>query len=109
MIKDVKSVIDEFQQVINMTPEELESWLDTDESKEVGQKEGEEESIGHKSGKRIIQLLQEKQDEYTDDDLSHMKKVVSYVHRHLAQRPSGDIEDTPWRYSLKNWGHEPLK
>ena len=109
MIKDVKSVIDEFQQVINMTPEELESWLDTDESKEVGQKEGEEESIGHKSGKRIIQLLQKKQDEYTDDDLSHMKKVVSYVHRHLAQRPSGDIEDTRWRYSLKNWGHEPLK
>ena len=109
MIKDVKSVIDEFQQVINMTPEELESWLDTEESKEVGQKEGEEESIGHKSGKRIIQLLQKKQDEYTDADLSHMKKVVSYVHRHLAQRPSGDIEDTPWRYSLKNWGHEPLK
>ena len=109
MSKDVKSVIDEFQQVINMTAEELESWLDTDESKEVGQKQGEEESIGHKSGKRIIQLLQKKQDEYTDDDLSHMKKVVSYVHRHLAQRPSGDIEDTPWRYSLKNWGHEPLK
>ncbi len=109
MSKDVKSVIDEFQQVINMTPEELESWLDTEESKEVGQKEGEEESIGHKSGKRIIQLLQKKQDEYTEDDLSHMKKVVSYVHRHLAQRPSGDIEDTRWRYSLKNWGHEPLK
>ena len=42
MSKDVKSVIDEFQQVINMTPEELESWLDTEESKEVGQKEGEE-------------------------------------------------------------------
>ncbi|HCF29805.1 MAG TPA: DNA-binding protein [Cyanobacteria bacterium UBA11049] len=109
MSKDVKSVIDEFQQVINMTPEELVSWLDTEESKEVGQKEGEEESIGHKSGKRIIQLLQKKQDEYTEDDLSHMKKVVSYVHRHLAQRPSGDIEDTRWRYSLKNWGHEPLK
>lgn len=109
MSKDVKPVIDEFQQVINMTAEELESWLDTDESKEVGQKEGDEESIGHKSGKRIIQLLQKKQDEYTDDDLSHMKKVVSYVHRHLAQHPSGDIEDTRWRYSLKNWGHEPLK
>ena len=92
MSKDVKSVIDEFHQVINMAPEELESWLDTDESKEVGQKEGEEESIGHKSGKRIIQLLQKKQDEYTDDDLSHMKKVVSYVHRHLAQRPSNRVK-----------------
>jgi len=32
-----------------------------------------------------------------------------YVHRHLAHRPSGDVERTPWRYSLMNWGHDPLK
>ncbi len=38
-----------------------------------------------------------------------MAKVVGYVHRHLAQRPEGDIEETPWRYSLMNWGHDPLK
>ncbi len=38
-----------------------------------------------------------------------MRKVVSYVHRHLAQRPDGDVSDTPWRYSLMNWGHDPLK
>ncbi len=109
MSNDVKSIIDEFNQVVNMTAKELESWLDTDESKAVGQKDGEDESIGHQSGRRIVQLLQKKQDEYTDDDLSHMKKVISYVHRHSAQRPSGDIKDTRWRYSLKNWGHEPLK
>jgi hypothetical protein len=29
--------------------------------------------------------------------------------RHSAQRPSGDVKDTRWRYSLKNWGHDPLK
>lgn len=29
------------------------------------------------------------------------------THRHLAQRPIGDIGDTPWRYSLMNWGHDP--
>ena len=108
MSNDVKSVIDEFHQVVNMTPKELESWLDTDDSKSVGQKDGDDESIGHKSGKHIIQLLQKKQDEYTDDDLSHMKKVISYVHRHSAQRPSSDIENSRWRYSLKNWGHDPL-
>jgi hypothetical protein len=28
----------------------------------------------------------------TDDD-AHMRKVVGYVHRHLAQRPSGDVTD----------------
>ncbi|NEQ23777.1 MAG: DUF3140 domain-containing protein, partial [Microcoleus sp. SIO2G3] len=38
-----------------------------------------------------------------------MKRVISYIHRHSAQRPDGDIEHTRWRYSLKNWGHDPLK
>lgn len=108
MSSDRKSVIDEFHQAVNMTPHELESWLDTDESISVGQKDGDDESIGHKSGRRIIELLH-KQDEYTDDDLAHMKKVISYVHRHSAQKPSGDVEHTRWRYSLKNWGHDPLK
>jgi hypothetical protein len=31
------------------------------------------------------------------------------VHRHQAQQPSGDVEDSTWRYSLLNWGHDPLK
>jgi hypothetical protein len=38
-----------------------------------------------------------------------MAKVVGYVNRHLKQRPGGDVEDTHWRYSLMNWGHDPLK
>lgn len=109
MNKEIKSVIEEFHQTVNMTPKELESWLETEESQSVGQKDGDDESIGHKSGRLIIQILQKKQDDYTDDDLSHMKKVISYVHRHSAQQPSGDIKDSRWRYSLKNWGHEPLK
>jgi len=108
MSDDSKATIDEFLNVVNMTPKELETWLDTDESQSVGQKDGDDESIGHKSGKRIVELLHKKSD-YTDDDLSHMKKVISYVHRHTAQKPSSDIEDSRWRYSLKNWGHDPLK
>jgi hypothetical protein len=31
-------------------------------------------------------------------------------HRHLAQRPTKErIEDSRWRYSLMNWGHDPCK
>jgi hypothetical protein len=37
-----------------------------------------------------------------------MKKVISYIHLHLAQKPNGDVENTHWRYSLMNWGHDPL-
>ena len=38
-----------------------------------------------------------------------MKKVISYVHRHAAQRQNGDVTQMRWRFSLMNWGHDPLK
>jgi hypothetical protein len=107
--QEQKDTIQEFRNVVNMTPKELEEWLQTEASQSVGQKEGNSESIGHQSGKRIIEILRKKQAEYTQDDLAHMKRVISYVHRHRAQPPSGEIKDTRWRYSLMNWGHDPLK
>jgi hypothetical protein len=27
----------------------------------------------------------------------------------LAQRPHGNIDESAWRYSLMNWGHDPAK
>ena len=98
----------DFGDAVNMTAATLEKWLDTDESKEVGDKQS-GESTGHASGRRIVSLLRKKRDDLTDDDIKHMRKVVGYVHRHLAQRPGGDVEDSRWRYSLMNWGHDPLK
>ncbi|MGZ5363379.1 MAG: DUF3140 domain-containing protein [Mycobacterium sp.] len=38
-----------------------------------------------------------------------MHKVIGCAHRHLAQRPSGEIGESAWRYSLMNWGHDPCK
>lgn len=100
----------EFGDVVNMAPAELERWLDRDESKEVGAKdEPGDESVGHASGRRIVAIKRTKKADLTDDDYAHMRKVVGYVRRHLAQRPDGDVTDTPWRYSLMNWGHDPLK
>lgn len=92
-----------------MAPKELEEWLTTKESKEVGQDSGDGESIGHKSGKRIIDIKKTKKDNLIQEDYDHMNKVIGYVKRHVAQEPSGDVENTPWYYSLKNWGHDPLK
>lgn len=93
-----------------MTAGELEKWLGTEESQSVGQKDGDGESTGHASGRRIVELLRTKKGDLDDDDLAHMRKVHGYVARHLAQRPSGeDAETSRWRYSLMNWGHDPLK
>lgn len=100
--------IDEFGDAVNMTPRGLKDWLGTEESKRVGQSDGDGESVGHASGRRIVELLEKRKADLADDDVAHMRKVVGYVHRHLKQRPSGDVTDTPWRYSLMNWGHDPL-
>ena len=103
-------VLKEFKELVNMTPAALEKWLETSQSKEVGFKnEGESESVGHQSGKKIIDLLQSKKSDLTDADFQHMHKVISYIKRHSAQRPDGDVKETRWRYSLMNWGHDPLK
>ena len=99
----------DFHDTVNMTATELEKWLDSDESKDVGQKSGNTESTGHASGRRIVKLLRAKKTDLTDDDYGHMRKVVGYARRHLAQRPSGDISESNWRYSLMNWGHDPKK
>ncbi len=106
--EDKAAVRAEFKEAVTMTAKQLESWLKTDESRSVGQTpEGEAESTGHGEGRRIVEILHRKQADLSDDDYAHMAKVVGYVHRHLKQRPSGDVTETRWRYSLKNWGHDP--
>ena len=103
-----KEIRQDFREAVNMSPSELESWLDTEESKSVGDSEN-GESTGHRSGRRILEIKDRTVDELTDADHEHMQKVVGYVNRHLAQRPEGDVSETSWRYSLMNWGHDPLK
>ena len=97
-----------FRDEVNMSPRQLEDWLGTDESKQAGQHDGGGESVGHESGRRIVEILRTRRADLSDDDYRHMRKVVGYIHRHRAQQPSGDVTDTPWRHSLMNWGHDPL-
>lgn len=105
-----QTTLQEFKDAVNLSAKELETWLKTEESQSVGMKEHEsDESTGHQSGRRTVELLHKKKSDYTEDDYNHMRRVVSYVHRHLAQKPSGDIQHSHWRYSLKNWGHDPIK
>ena len=105
MAKDQAQIQEEFFDLVNMTSRQLGEWLETDAAKSVGQDSGDGESKGHKSGRRILALKEK--DSFTDDDFEHMNKVVSYIKRHSAQRPSGDVKESDWRYSLMNWGHDP--
>ena len=109
-VDDPAAVVRDFKAAVNMTPAALEKWLATGESRAVGIAHGEGvESVGHHTGRRIVELLRKSASELSDDDLAHMRKVVGCVHRDLAQRPGGDVRHTRWRWSLMNWGHDPLE
>ena len=81
--------------------------------KGAGWKSGaDEETVGHESGRKIMYvpsstaeyyadvLLRDilernpnkEEDKYTEEDLQHMRKVVSYCKRHLAQEDK--LKDT---------------
>jgi hypothetical protein len=106
---DRQTIAAAFARAVNMKAAELETWLETDESRSVGfRREGAAESVGHASGRRIVAILRTPEPERTEEDWAHMRKVVGFVRRHRAQEPSNPVTSR-WRYALMNWGCDPLK
>lgn len=106
--KSRQQIWDEWQDAVNMAPREIEDWLQTEQSRSVGDT-GDAHSTGRQSARRIIGIKKTRKADLTDDQWDHMAKVVGYVKRHCAQVPSGEVAHSKWRYSLMNWGHDPLK
>lgn len=97
-----------FRKAVNRTAAALLRWLETAQSKRVGSKnDGDGESVDHHSGRGIVGPFRTPKADLSAADIAHMRKVVGFVHRHLAQRSKGDVSETPWRFSLMNWGHDP--
>ncbi|MGP3698591.1 DUF3140 domain-containing protein [Rhodobacter sp. NSM] len=110
MTKSRDQIWTEWQELVNMPPADLERWLDTEESHGVGDTSSDGESTGHRSGRRIVQIKHKRKADLAEDDWNHMGHVVGYIRRHTAQGgPVDDKEHSRWRYSLMNWGHDPLK
>ncbi|KAI2473488.1 hypothetical protein F4781DRAFT_193172 [Annulohypoxylon bovei var. microspora] len=116
MVKDTQTVIEEFNDIVNMSASDLETWLKDGASESAGwsKSDGSGETIGHESGRKIIAILKKNPrknpDKYDEDDVDHMRRVVAYCKRHLAQegRAKQDPDGKSAR-SLKNWGHDPSK
>nr|RBR02058.1 hypothetical protein FVER53263_11604 [Fusarium verticillioides] len=121
-MKGNDEVIQEFNEVVNMTASELEKWLKSDDSNSAGWPKEDEngETVGHDSGRKIVEILKEnpkkEPEKYTDEQVEHMRKVVSYCKRHLAQETKANNDKSPEEVkktksyaSLKNWGHDFLK
>ncbi|KAH6691400.1 DNA-binding protein [Plectosphaerella plurivora] len=123
-MKPSEEVISEFNEYVNMTADELEKWLKSGDSNSAGwpkdDAEGDGETVGHDSGRKIVEILRENPDKdadkYTEEQVEHMRKVVAYCKRHLAQEAKGnsekseeEVKKTKSYASLKNWGHDFLK
>ncbi|KAJ4215495.1 hypothetical protein NW759_009915 [Fusarium solani] len=121
-MKGKDQVIQEFNDLVNMSASELERWLKSDDSNSAGWPKEDEngETVGHDSGRKIVEILKEnpekEAEKYTDEQVEHMRKVVSYCKRHLAQETKGnseksaeEVKKTKSYASLKNWGHDFLK
>ncbi|KAI0931178.1 hypothetical protein AcW1_001350 [Taiwanofungus camphoratus] len=114
MVKSKEDVIAQFNEQVNMTAEELQKWLDNPESKKAGT------GVGVDSGHKIIEILKRNPgkdpEKYEEDDIEHMRKVVAYNGRHMAQedhlkdtKTKEELEHTKSTISMKNWGHDPMK
>jgi hypothetical protein len=130
----------EFNELVNMSASDLEAWLKEEDSQSAGWSKGDGsgETTGHersvpprflpcglisanpcaesrmKSGRKIIEILKKnpKKDpsKYDEEDLVHMRRVVAYCKRHLAQEGKAKEDpDSKSARSLKNWGHDPQK
>ncbi|KAF5862578.1 hypothetical protein ETB97_011482 [Aspergillus alliaceus] len=114
MVKAKDTVIEEFNDMVNMTPNELHDWLKDEQSQSSGWTGSSGETIGHQSGRKIVSILEHNPskdpEHYTDEDIDHMRKVVSYCKRHLAQEAEAKQDPNSKSHrSLKNWGHDPFK
>ncbi|MFP7673979.1 DUF3140 domain-containing protein [Marivita sp. S0852] len=107
--KSHDEIWNEWQDLVNMSPSEIEDWLKTDDSKSVGDT-GDASSTGRESGRRIVAIKRTRKADLSDDQWDHMAKVIGYIKRHCSQGgPDEDVQSSKWRYSLMNWGHDPLK
>jgi hypothetical protein len=108
---DHAQVYRDFHDAVNMAAAEIAQWLETEESRKVGFKRDGGESVGHASGRRIVTILRTNKADLDGGDYAHMRKVIGFVRRHRAQGPHEEhrIPGSRWRYSLMNWGHDPLR
>ncbi|QKX59714.1 uncharacterized protein TRUGW13939_06854 [Talaromyces rugulosus] len=117
MVKDTNTVIEEFNSLVNMSASELGDWLQGKQSQSSGWSKpdlSDNETIGHESGRKIVSILQKNPckdpDRYDGEDIQHMRRVVAYCKRHLAQEGVAKQNTNSKSYkSMKNWGHDPLK
>lgn len=105
---DIELVWDEFHQAVNMTSDELRTWLLTDASGTDAMPA--DPGLGlPEVGRKVVRLLGKRKVDLTEDDVATMRQVIDYVEDRRAAEPPEGARNDEWRHSLMTVGHDPLK
>ncbi|GEO03146.1 DNA-binding protein [Adhaeribacter aerolatus] len=109
-VRTREDVYTEFKTLVNMSPLELENWLETKTSRTPGQDTCESELvIDKKISRKLIKILLKKKIMLTKGEYECMDTIVNHINQLYNHKPTNDILVSNWRYALMNLGHDPLK
>ena len=109
-VRTREDVYAEFRALVNMSPLELENWLETKTSRIPSQETRESELvIDKKFSRKLIKILLKRKVMLTKGEYEYMDTVVNHIKKLYNHKPAEDILTSDWRYALMNLGHDPLK
>ena len=104
-----------WKKLINMSANEIQSFLDSEEGKKAGLSRSEAKGPikrGRDSGRAIIRMLNTPKDKWTENDWKWANRQISFISRMKgAKGPLRDEKGNRTRKttSLMIWGHNPEK
>ena len=100
---------EDFHRLVNMTSDELRTWLLTDASGEEAFPPAGPGPGVSELGARVVDVLRKRKVDLTAGDAEVMQEVVDFVEDRLENRPPDAEQDEAWRHALMTVGHDPLR
>jgi hypothetical protein len=110
IVRTREDIFSEFRAKVNMSPMEMENWLETKTSKAPGDDSCLSELvIDRKTSQKIIKMLLKRKVMLTKGDYECMEKVNNHINKLYDHKPADNLLVSSWRYALMNLGHDPFK
>jgi hypothetical protein len=110
VVKTREDIFAGFRTKVNMSPLEIEKWLETKTSKAPGQESCQSAFvIDKKTSQKIIKILLKRKVLLTKGDYECMEKVVHHIDKLYEHKPEDNMLVSNWRYALMNLGHDPFR
>lgn len=104
---EVETTWEDFHAHVNVTSEQLRSWLLTRGSGEEAFGPGPDLDLPE-PGRRILAVLRKRKVDLTPEDIEVMRDAVVAIRALVDRRPPAGAADDGWRRALLDLGHDPL-